>query len=254
MCDAAAIRRMVEQDPINSDNRPRLEFSCARRIPWQLRLRQTLAMLTAYRSPIAPSVVHFEDDARDRGELRRRFESGTHVFRAQVAQLAWLPEIRRQELDLALQLNPNDSQVKSCESELEGEIQDLQQLYAQTRLPSFAVRLADKLFVALRYEEAAPLYERRVSQRPPPVASVFAHLAEIRFHSGDAKEAEHLLRQGLDYWPGSAEIHDLLGGVCWQSGRKDEARWHSAQAVRLDPGNPFFQEHQRLAIGNMQPK
>jgi spermidine synthase len=254
MCDAAAIRRMVERDPINSDNRPRLEFSCARRIPWQLRLRQTLAMLTAYRSGITPSVVHFEDDARDRGELNRRFESRTHLFRAQVAQLAWLPQIRRQELDLALQLNPDDSQVKSCEAELEGEIQDLQQLYAQTRLPSFAVRLADKLFLALRYEEAAPLYERRLSQRPPPIANVFAHLAEIRFHIGDAREAEHLLRQGLDYWPDSAEIHDLLGGVCWQSGRKDEARWHSAQAVRLDPGNAFFQEHQRRVVGDVQPR
>lgn len=251
MCDAAAIRQMVERDPINSDNRPRLEFSCALRIPWQLRLRQTLAMLTAYRSPITPSVVHFEDDARDRRELQRRFESTTHLFRAQVAQLAGLPKMRRQELDLAYQLSPNDPQAKSCEAELEGEIQDLQHLYAQTRLPTFAVRLADKLFVALRYEEAAPLYDRRLSQRPPPVASVFAHLAEIRFHFGDAKEAEHLLRQGLGYWPGSAEIHDLLGGVCWQSGRKDEARRHSAEAVRLDPGNPLFQEHHRRVVGDL---
>ncbi|MBI4659690.1 MAG: hypothetical protein HY735_12690 [Verrucomicrobia bacterium] len=93
---------------------------------------------------------------------------------------------------------------------------------------------------------------RNAMQPRLPEAGVFAHLAEVRFHFEDAAGAERLPRQGLAAWPNSAELHDLLGGLCWRSGRKEEARRHNAQALRLDRCNPLFEEHRKQVMGEVQ--
>jgi spermidine synthase len=249
MVDEVGIRRLVADDPVNTDDRPLLEFSCARRIPWPIRLRQTLAMLTAHRAPVEPYVVNWSDAARDARELDRRFRSTTHVFNGQVAQLADLPKARRTELDAALALSPDDPQVRSCEAELEKEIEDLRALVdAYPRQPTFTVRLAKKLFLALRWEEAARLYEPMIHNHPPPPAEVFTHLAEIRHHFGDAAGAEELLRRGLEVWPRSHQAHDLLAGLLLQTGRLPEARRHIEAALAIQPGDPLLLRHREEIV------
>ncbi len=243
MCDAASIRRMVRDDPLNTDDQPRLEFSCALRPPWELRLQADLAMLTSFRAPVTPSVVNFTDPQKDRDELTRRYEATTHVFKAQVAQLAGLPKVRRNEMDQALQANPGEAHVRSNEAELAREIQDLHRLAADyPGAPIFRLRLADKLYMALRFPEAADLFEQLLNAGKQP-ANAFVHLAEIRFHFNQIAEAEQILRQCLVLWPDSAEAHDRLGGVCLKSHRLDEAWLHLKEALRLEPGNPLYQAH-----------
>ncbi|MBM3881038.1 MAG: hypothetical protein FJ387_15175 [Verrucomicrobia bacterium] len=245
MTDGEAIARLVAADPVNTDDRPRLEFSCALRIPWTLRLRQTLAMLTAHRAPVLPYVTNFVDEAKDRAELGRRYDSTTHLFRAQVAQLAELPKVRRQELDRALALSPADPQVRSCEAELEKEIDDLAQLAQQAEggPRTFRLRLAAKLYLAMRWEEAARIYEPLLGQGPPAPAEVYAHLAEMRYHVGEAEAAEQWLRQGLAHWPNSAQAHDLLAGILLNRGDVEGARRHIELAVELQPGDPLYRQH-----------
>jgi tetratricopeptide (TPR) repeat protein len=201
-------------------------------------------MLTAYRAPIGPHVVNWEDAARDSAEMERRFRSTTHVFTAQVAQLGGLPRGRRSELDLALALSPADPQVASCEAELDREITDLRRLVETNSQQSvFALRLANKLFLALRWEEAGRILEPFLSRRPPPPVEVFTQLAEIRHHFGQPDVAESLLRQGLSAWPESYQAHDLLAGLLLRSGRGAEARRHIERALELQPGDPLVKRH-----------
>jgi spermidine synthase len=243
-CNQTALRKMVASTPINSDNRPRLEFSCANRAPSDVCLRQVLAMLTSFQSPIAPALVNLTEEKVDRAELARRFEATAHVFRAQVAQLAGLPKVRRNELDLALRVNPGEAHVRSCEEELRRDIRDLRRTLADwPNNRVFLQRLAIKLYLALRYEEAESLYMQLIQTSPPPADTAFVHLAEIQFNLGKVVRAETTLRRCLVAWPDSAEAHDRLAGICFRTGRFPEADYHIEQALRLDPDNPVYQQH-----------
>jgi len=244
VCDEAAIGRMVAAYPINSDERPRLEFSCARRMPWKTRLLQSLAMLTAHHSPVSACVTNLPQPEANQAEMARHFEASTHILRALVGQLAGYPKLRQQEMDLALKCIPGNPHVKSCDAELEQEIRDLRQ--ALQGLPgntTLSARLAEKLFLALRYKEAGSLYERIISADPAPPQIAFTHLAQIQFSSGGSSAAEETLLKCLARWPDSAEAHDLLGGIYLKAGRTADARWHLEQALRLQPGNQFYADH-----------
>ena len=251
VCDEETIRQMVAADPINSDDRPRLEFSCARRrMPWKVRLLQTLAMLAYHHCPVSPCVTNLPQPEADSAEMARRFEASTHIFRALVAQLAVQPKVRRQEMDLALKCIPEHPHVKSCDAELELEVRDLRQ--AVENYPGNSVllgRLAEKLFLALRYEEAGSLYERIVRTEPAASEISFAHLAQIQFFSGASAAAEQTLLKCLDRWPDSAEAHDLLGGIYLKSGRIADAQRHIEQALRLEPGNKLYEDHYTQITG-----
>ena len=246
ICDEDAIRELVKSDPVNSDDRPRLEFSCAIPVPQEGSLGYVLAMLAACHSPVAPYVGNFGNEARDRAELARRFRATDHILQAQVAQLTGHPKARERQLDLAREANLGEAHVESCEAELQREIRDLQAALAdRPGNQALMLRLADKLFAASRHAEAAQLYEPLVSLGTPPPDWAFVRLAEIRYWSGDAASAESLLVRCLALWPRSAEAHDRLAAVCLRSGRLDQAQQHIAQAVRLAPWNPLYQAHQK---------
>jgi len=247
VCDETAIRQMATGAAINSDDRPRLEFSCARRMPWKARLLQTLAMLTLYHSPVSACVTNLPQPKVNQAEMARRFEASTHILRALVQQLARNPISRRQEMDLALQCIPGHPHVRSCDAELEREILDLRQVLAKyPRSKTLSAALAEKLFLALKYDESAALYEwlLKVDSTPPPNA--FTDLARIQFSRGESGAAEQTLLKCLVRWPGSAEAHDLLGGIYFKAGRIADARRHNEQAMRLEPGNQIYAEHYAL--------
>jgi len=247
--DAAVIRRLTRNDPLNSDDRPRLEFSCAIRAPEERALTSALAMLAVGRVPVAPYVVNFAEEARDRAELARRFHATNCIFRGQIAQLVGDPQGRRRQFALALAANPAEAHVATCDAELQRETRDLQAALA--RMPhhrTLAMRLAGKLYVACRYEEAARIYERLVDLRPPPPPRAFVRLANIHFRFGRAAKAEGILRECLVLWPGSAEAHDMLAGVFLRTGRAGAARRHSAEALRLAPGNLRYRAHYQAAL------
>lgn len=145
---------------------------------------------------------------------------------------------------MALKANPGEVHVQSCEAELERRIRDLQQASAaMPKSNAIAQRLGDKLFIALRYPEAAKIYERLVGLEYLPSASSFVNLAEIRYHEGKAVEAEGLLRRCLEHWPTSAEAHDRLGGIYLKMGRINAARHHTGQALRIEPANAQYLRH-----------
>ncbi|MEE8450367.1 MAG: fused MFS/spermidine synthase [Thermoguttaceae bacterium] len=244
VCDEDAVREMVADAPINSDDRPRLEFSCA--IPSTRRrgLAPVLGMLRAHHAPIEPSVINFVDETRDRYELQRRFAATGHILYAQVAQLMGDRDVRRRELDLARVEYPLEVHIASCEAELAEEIRVLRSAVAdRPKHRQLVCRLADKLYMASNDREAGYIYEELARTRPPMSSQVFVRLAEIRFREGQADHAEAVLRQCLKFWPSSAEAHDRLAGICLKTGRVEIAKHHIAEALRLAPTDPRYQIH-----------
>ena len=244
VCDEVALRRLLANAPLNTDDRPRLEFSCATAVAGEGTLKYVLSMLTSRRTPVAPYVVNFADERRDRAELARRFEATQYVFRGQIAQLLAMPTMRRTQFAKALVVSPTETHVRSCDAELAREIRDLRAAYARApHSRTYALRLAEKLYVAGRYDQAGAIYRDLISADAPAVAVAFTRLANVCFRRGQKDHAEDLLRQCLTLWPNSAEAHDTLAGICLRAGRLDDAQRHIVRAVRLDPDNPYYRDH-----------
>lgn len=244
ICDEKAIARMTAEDPLNSDDHPLLEFSCARRIPWKTRLRGTLAMLGYYRSDVSACVTNLCEPELNRAEMARHTEASTHILRGLVAQLSMSPRLRRKEFDLACEAIPDHPHVKMCERELQQEIDDLSRLLeTYPNNPKLALRLAEKLYLAMRFQPAAGWYERVLQLDSSAPDSAFTALAQIQFDAGQTQAAEQTLVACLRKWPGSAEAHDTLAGIYLRTSRPLTAKKHLEQARRLDPNNPFYAEH-----------
>lgn len=246
LLDAAAVRAFVGDAPLNRDDHPVLEFSCARKQPWQVRLLTDLAALVEHHAPVTPSVVNFPNPEANRAELDRRFRATTHVFRAQVAQLTFEPNLRQAELQAALAANPDERHVRTLETEVVREIAGLRLLADRyPDLPTPRQRLADKLYAAHDFAAAAPLYRDLIRRGLASDDSAFVRLAEIDFNAGRAADAEGVLRSGLSRWPDSPELHDRLAGLFLRTARLAEARVAIARALQLAPEHPVYQEHQR---------
>lgn len=247
LLDAQAIQELVREDPVTSDDRPRLEFSCARPATWQSRLLGDLAMLAARPSPVLPYVENLAQPDEDQQQLAQRLEATTHIFRGQVAQLAFRPLLRSQEFRSALAAHPEEIHVRTCQEELDREIRDLEDMVRRyPTTASYRDRLAGKYYLALRFAEAREVYESLLRTLPRPEPVVFIHLAEIAFQAGRKDQAEDLLLDGLKSWPGSAEAHDRLAGIYLDKGDLPAALRHVRLALELSPLHPEYLAHHSL--------
>jgi len=193
-------------------------------------------------------VVNMPDPGRDAAELARRFEATNYVFRAQIAQLQGLPEIRARQFALAVAANPGEAHVLSCQQELDREIRDLRGALAdRPHSVALACRLADRIYASGRYDEAGKIYQQLAGPGPGagscPSPVVLERLANIRFHLRQGDEAEQLLHRCLSAWPSHAPAYDLLAGLYARTGKLDLARQHIRKALRLDPDNPYYRSH-----------
>ncbi|RLI07504.1 hypothetical protein DRO42_07970 [Candidatus Bathyarchaeota archaeon] len=244
--DEEAIRKLAQGVPPNTDNMPRLEFSCAIREPWEISLQKVLSLLAKYRTPVKPYVVNVPNPE----ELDRRYRATNMIFRAQVAQLAGVPEVRRKYYREALRINPGEVHVKTCEQELAREIQQLRTVIsAFPNLTVLRLRLAEKLWISENYREAAQIYESLIKKFPPPGEIAFIRLAQILFREGKRREAEDILKRCLYLYPDSAEAHDKLAGIYHRMGRRKEALKHIERALRIAPQNRLYQRHKEAILG-----
>ncbi|MGO9111720.1 MAG: fused MFS/spermidine synthase [Thermoguttaceae bacterium] len=249
MCDEDAVRELVRGDPLNSDDRPRLEISCAvRRSPkkcWKL----VMTMLVQCHSPIAPHVTNYRRPDKDRAALARRFEATGHLFLGQIAQVSGDAATRARQFDLANQANPGDARVRSCQEEF---IRGIRDLYAAVKAspsnPVLAQRLADQLLMGQQYEEAGAIYAQLVELQPPLGPRPLIRLAEIRCHFGQTGAALKILDRCLSLFPDCAEAHDCLASIHREAGELDLARQHSNEAIRLAPDDPLYQLHRRQLL------
>ncbi len=70
--------------------------------------------------------------------------------------------------------------------------------------------------------------------------------AHARHLAGDLQEAEARYRSLLEQSPGQPEVLRLLGSICGQSGRLDQAAWYLEQAIDADPS--VAEAHYNLGV------
>lgn len=261
ICDENSIREMTKDSPINTDNHPYLEYSCAIPVANEASLSYIFSMLAKHHAPVERYVKNFINENKDRIELKKRFNATRHIIQGQAAQIFGDAAIRSRQYMLALKANPGENHVNSCQAELQKEISDLRVVIKLSQNSVFAKRLADKLYMNGRfiidttdaacpdYTEARNIYIALIDKYPSRYPDAYIKLSNIFFRSGEVNQAESILRQCICFWPRYAEAHDRLAGLYLRTNRKQLALEHIQEAIRLAPQNDVFKLHLESILG-----
>ena len=95
--------------------------------------------------------------------------------------------------------------------------------------------LGAELLAQGRTADATAALERAVALPHPQLHTARFDLALARYRGGDAPAAEPLLREVLAVRPDDGRAHALLGRICTESGRLDEAAPHLDEAAGRAP-------------------
>jgi tetratricopeptide (TPR) repeat protein len=102
-----------------------------------------------------------------------------------------------------------------------------------------------------RFKEARESLEKDL-QLEPPSAPVLIRLAKLAYQSADLEGSLGYLAHARDLEPQNAAIHFFFGLVCVDLKLPPEAKQSLVEAVRLDPGNPYY--HYALGAVLLQEK
>ena len=250
--DEKAVKQFTKDAPLNTDNHPLLEISCAVPKDWKGKLMMFLGQVVSYHSPILPYLKEGSYTADDANELDKRFQATTHLFSAMVAQLFAKPVERFKQLRLALEKNPEEIHVKSINQELQREIdQYLTVLQTLPNHPDIMRGLGESYYLAYQYDKAREVYEKVFELDPmPPDDKIYINLAEIYYSQKRPDDAKKLLNQCLAVWPKASEAHDRLGGIFLREGDRTKAKYHIQLALEQVPDSPVYNLHYQLITDN----
>lgn len=86
-------------------------------------------------------------------------------------------------------------------------------------------------------------------------ANALYHQAHTFHRDGQLAQAEPLYQQVIQLQPNHADAHHMLGLICYQTNRKQEAVTHIALALTIDPRNLDYLNNHGLALrANNQPE
>ena len=187
--DGGGLRRIVQDRPIqggfegmfqkrgplNTDDRPRLEFGAAIKRDEEGCLITSMKWLSREHSPVLPYLVNLGDTEAESQQVKATLEqyyTGTNcALRGLLGILLGDPQIMNTEFEKALQANPLDRDVQSCLDELNSEIKAL--VAAVERTPNKAIlrsRLAKRYLLLRNYEAAGEQYRNYLELEPDSAA------------------------------------------------------------------------------------
>ena len=188
------------------------------------------------------------DVRRAEKELQKRFNATRFVLNVQIGQLFNSAQATQHGFEAALKINPDEAHIRSGQAQLAREAAALRQRVAVSPLDyRIAERLANTLFMALDFSEAATIYEQLVRLETPPSPRPFINLAQVRWQEGDVEAAEGLLRRCVQRWPQAADAHHQLALMYhFALSRATAARYHMETALRIDPTHPVYLMHYQM--------
>ena len=169
--DEGGLRRIGGKAPLNTDDRPRLEFGAAIKREEEGCLITTMEWFSREHCSVSPYLVNLGDTAEESQQVKSTFEQyyrGTgHALKGLLGILQGDPQIMDTEFEMAQKANPSERDVQSCLDELNLEIKALEE--AIERTPNKHIlrsRLAKRYLLLSNYEAAKEQYERFVELEP----------------------------------------------------------------------------------------
>jgi tetratricopeptide (TPR) repeat protein len=238
-----AIRAFAAAAPINSDDKPRLEFSKTkfRSIPGSIAaaLRSIL--------PLKDDVLDYLDDpeapeaAEVAAELRLYAESTPHVIQGLINEIEGTPGMLTIEFERALEINPGDVNARFFLRFLPEELESAKQAVNLNPLdPEKSFNLAFELLKRGEYLEAARSYAAGLVRDTDNVPAMMnLALAYTMIGPDYLKQAVNLYLEVLNREPDNLQACINLGS-CLGNGlnRWDDASRYYRRAIQIDPDNP----------------
>lgn len=198
-----------------------------------------------------------DDAAYDDRKVMRSVAAGFHTDAGTFFFQQGRADLAEAHLRQAMRIDTND--VRPCEMLAPyylrtGALPSAREMYEnlvrlRPKQAAYHVNLGTVLLRLKEYPAAAEELKRAL-ELDPKQPEALNNLA--RFYLGarrDLPEALALCRRLIDLEPTAAN-YDLLAQVCYASGRTNDARAASAQAVERDPNNPIYRERQRRLAPN----
>lgn len=173
--DEGGLRRIGGAAPLNTDDRPRLEFGAAIKREEEGCLITAMKWLSREHCSVSPYLVNLgntEQESQQVNSTLEQFFIGTsYALRGLLGILQGDPQIMNTQFEKALQANPLDKDVQSCLDELNLEIKALEA--AVERTPRKAIlrsRLAKRYLLLRNYEAASEQYQKFLELEPANAA------------------------------------------------------------------------------------
>ncbi len=173
--DEGGLRRIGGTGPLNTDDRPRLEFGAAIKREEEGCLITAMKWLSREHCSVLPYLVKLGDTEAESQQVKstlEQFFTGTnYALRGLLGILQGDPQRMNTEFEKALQANPLDRDVQSCLDELDLEIKAL--VAAVERTPNKAIlrsRLAKRYLLLRNYEAAGEQYQKFLELEPANAA------------------------------------------------------------------------------------
>ena len=218
------LKTLAGQGPLNTDDRPHLEFGAAIKRDVEGCWLAIMGALGTYCEPVLEYVTNagpIPDRAEEPRVILQQYARCTkHTLCGVAGALQGDPEIMNAEFELARKANPLDRDVEAILDEMRVEIVALQEALDRTpHAPEIRSRLAKRYMLLRQYALAAEQYEAFV-QLQPNSAAAWNNLAVCRRRleqwdgAVDAFERAIQCNPGLfQAYVGLAEVHEKRGDL-----------------------------------------
>jgi len=170
------LRAIAAEAPLNTDDKPHLEFGAAIKRDIEGCWIVILGWLSQRHCPVSKYIVNMgttnQESQQVAATLNQYFEGTDHALRGLLGILQGDPAIMNSEFEMARKANPQDRDIDNCLEELRQEIEDL--VGAIERTPGNAQlrsRLAKRYLLVQDYQRAAKQYRNFLSIEPDNAAA-----------------------------------------------------------------------------------
>ncbi|MHC4603347.1 MAG: fused MFS/spermidine synthase [Planctomycetota bacterium] len=262
------LRRMASSVPLNTDDKPLLEFGAAIKRDIEECWMVVLGWLSEEHYPVADVVVNTgeteEESLQVQTTLKQYFTGTGHALRGLLGILEGNPAIMEREFENARKANPQDRDVEACLVELRAEIKALVRVVGRMqRKAPLRARLAKRYLLLRDYERAAEEYVNFVRLEPGNAAG-WNNLGICYNKLEQYTKAVGAFESAIKCNAGLVSAYFNLGDVYGQLGNFAASSRNYEKALSLSPHSQtpyiydklarayFMQKEYTLALGALE--
>jgi len=280
--DNAGLRKIAGDGPLNTDDKPKLEFGATIKRDLDSCLMNALRQICNNHSPISPYLVNLgnaTENQKVQQTLQRYFTGTSHALWGLVGILEGDPDIMESEFKMALAANPQDKDVQSCLDEIKEEMKDLEQAVTRTlKTAILRSRLAKRYLLLRQYSQAAEQYRAYLELEPrdargwnnlgfcyhklkqfenavrafdrailydAKLLSAYVNLADAHEQLGDFAQASQNLKRAITLSSGTQQVYlyDRLARAYFMQKKYDLALETLEKALKIAPPDSQLREY-----------
>lgn len=252
------LRKIAGQGPLNTDDRPSLEFGAAIKRDIEGCWIVVLSWISQNYFPIWHHVTNLGQTQQEaqqvKGTLQQYSTATDHTLRGLLGILQGDPDIMDYEFEAAAKANPHDRDIQSCLDELKGEVKALEAAVEQAPASAeLRSRLATKYLLLRDYQRAAEQYTRFLKLQPGNAAA-WNNLGICYQKLEQFDKAAWAFGKAIEHDKGLAPAYLNLAEVCGRLGNFAAASQNLEKAIVISHPSQRVYIYDKLAWAYLMQK